>query len=61
LIPLLAGLASVAGIAGGVSTAVAKAKEAQKFAAEKKLIDKQISKGAALALPAGPYGIHTNK
>ena len=61
LIPILAGLASAAGIAGGVTTAVAKAKEAQKFAAEKKLIDQQIKKGSALALPAGPYGIFTNK
>ena len=61
LIPLLAGLASAAGIAGGVTTAVAKAKEAQKFAAEKKLIEQQIKNGSALALPAGPYGFRSNK
>jgi len=61
LIPLLAGLASAAGIAGGVSTAVAKAKEAQKMEAEKKLIEQQIKKGSALVLPAGPYGIPTYK
>lgn len=41
--------------------AVAKAKEAQKIGSEKKLIEQQIKRGQALALPAGLFGIPTYK
>ena len=64
LIPILAGLASAAGVAGGVSTAVANAKEARKHDAERKLIEEQQKsgkglvynkkKGRGLYLPNGP-------
>ena len=58
LIPILAGLASAATIAGGVATTVAKAKEAQKNAAE---IEKLKGKGLYLNSDDKGDGIFLNK
>ena len=48
LIPILAGLASAAGIAGGVSAAVKNAKEARAADAAKKLVEKKLASGRGL-------------